>query len=428
MTIKEAVMENPFEYYKWVKDDLLFAMAINGEQERVFVGTRAGILKHLQENGELVGDNERINQYIEKYHFVRVGDTVKETSLQRAWRKLCLIIKTWAFYNWLRAIKEYKKDKERENTVQIPFVCEKTYKTGSFLLEFRKDQEKEWKSVIWKLSLGLQAGVKRGQLADEAKEFLLEKWNEDDPVAKYAAISIWRAFCMEKDKARFEEYAKGLVCAFWQNIDAMPNLTAERITIDDPILRLPEGWEIEEDEIKLWTVVGTDLGLVVLDRSFYPLKLYYRVRMNEYGIKYRCCRICGKIFPTTTKKKATCDDIDCRRKSQAKNKEIYEDKNKGNALENAAKRTTSAWRRRIEKAEKIADFSPERLAMMKEQFEKFKVECREKKKVANKARQERLSKGKETETAKEEEFLSWLWKQEHEASLCMGEFEDIHEY
>ena len=45
------LMINPFDQYDWFSSELVFAMAFSDDEERILVGTKAGILSRLKQEG-----------------------------------------------------------------------------------------------------------------------------------------------------------------------------------------------------------------------------------------------------------------------------------------------------------------------------------------------------------------------------------------
>lgn len=410
------LMENPFEHYDWTDSELLFVMSLSKETEQILVGTKAGILKYLQDTQEVTDVGSQIEQYIEQENFTRRKE-VSKTPRDIA-KSILLFAVAAITTSGEKAVKLFRANRRYEREVQIPFVCEASYPIGRFLLDFEKDRE--WGKAVHKLVKGKVLKKKQGGEVDEAKEFLLRKWRDENPVCKYAALSIWKAFCSMRNADDFKQFAEKLIDAFSQDMEARPNTKERSIKADDPILRIPKERCFDEDEVRVWVIPGLEREFIIARKSFYSLKVFYRVRANEFGVKYRLCRICGDVFPTTHQTKSICDRVECDRQRRAKNKADYENKNKDNVLESQSKRIDQKVAGAIKKAKEDPDISKDKLGMLEKELEKFRSDRKERKEVANKARDRRLKKNIETQSEEEKAFVEWLFEKEKWFDRVMG--------
>lgn len=409
-------MKDPFSRYHWIGTELVFAMILGREKERILVGTKAGIAAHWAAKKEIPS-----------------GVELPRDDGRESWAGAMMSMWTGMTRTLLdtMTLGLHEQAGEEREEGEIPLVCDRTFELGHFLLAFEKDPHREWEQAVERLQAALKRRG-RAALAEEerARTFLLEKWRSKDPVCQFASLKIWQDYCAVRrvktvgEQAlipyeakelpgmieQFSRSAKKLVDAFRQNPGAEPSVITRVLERNDPILRLPSMGKIMEDELRVWAVDGMDFGCVLLNGSFYPLKLHYRLKMNEYGVKFSRCIVCGRVFATDTRKRETCGSA-CAKLRKETTTGRYREKNRDDVIELMRNRAYQHWYNRIRKAKQIHDFPARQLEELEAAFAVFKGELRANKK---KAVEKKIFPA---------DFNDWLVEQEELASRLMGKYE-----
>lgn len=63
--------------------------------------------------------------------------------------------------------------------------------------------------------------------------------------------------------------------------------------------------------------------------SLYPLMIYYLNRLNDWGLYFRKCKICGKVFLAKSQRYELCSDK-CRKKQSLQNKREFDERAREN--------------------------------------------------------------------------------------------------
>ena len=132
--------------------------------------------------------------------------------------------------------------------------------------------------------------------------------------------------------------------------------------------------------------------------SLYPLIIYYLNRLNDWGLYFRKCKICGKVFLAKSQRYELCSDK-CRKKQSLQNKREFDGRARENNYDLLYKNECQNWRNKINKAKKTPGFPADRLEEMLAAFESFKKEALQRKQAVKK------------KTASPKEFSDWLLRQ-----------------
>ena len=132
--------------------------------------------------------------------------------------------------------------------------------------------------------------------------------------------------------------------------------------------------------------------------SLYPLITYYLNRLNDWGLCFRKCKVCGRIFLAKSQRYGLCGDK-CRKKQALQNKREFDERARKNNYDLLYKNECQNWRNKINKAKKTAGFPADRLEEMLTAFEAFKKEALKRKKAVKE------------KTASPKEFTDWLYQQ-----------------
>ena len=245
---------------------------------------------------------------------------------------------------------------------------------GTLLTEYKQDAENEWLShgfmPLWD---ALHTNrFKQQALEQKSADFLSMRYASGDPVLMFTAIRLWNGYLRAREP-RDRDTAAGL----YQN--DMTRLTASLLNITNDMLMqddLPEYIKKSEADRKLdlWFPSETDSEYVIIRASFLPGILYYKNRLNEWGLHFRSCKVCGKIFLAKSRKYEICGDA-CRKQQGLNSKRAFDARARENSYDLVYKNECQNWRNRIRKAKKTPGVSQKRLAKMKSAFEAFKTEA-----------------------------------------------------
>ena len=155
----------------------------------------------------------------------------------------------------------------------------------------------------------------------------------------------------------------------------------------------------EDTRLDLWYPDSKrKMECVAAYSSLYPLMIYYLNRLNDWGLYFRKCKICGKVFLAKSQRYELCSDK-CRKKQSLQNKREFDERARENNYDLLYKNECQNWRNKINKAKKTSGFPADRLEEMLAAFESFKEEALQRKQAVKK------------KTASPKEFSGWLLRQ-----------------
>ena len=106
-------------------------------------------------------------------------------------------------------------------------------------------------------------------------------------------------------------------------------------------------------------------------------------RLNDWGLYFRKCKICGKVFLAKSQRYELCSDK-CRKKQFLQNKREFDERARENNYDLLYKNECQNWRNKINKAKKTSGFPADRLEEMLAAFESFKKEALQRKQAVKK--------------------------------------------
>ena len=155
----------------------------------------------------------------------------------------------------------------------------------------------------------------------------------------------------------------------------------------------------EDTRLDLWYPDSKrKMECVAAYSSLYPLITYYLNRLNDWGLYFRKCKICGKVFLAKSQRYELCSDK-CRKKQSLQNKREFDERARKNNYDLCYKNECQNWRNKINKAKKTPGFPADRLEEMQAAFESFKKEALQRKQTVKK------------KAASPNEFSDWLLQQ-----------------
>lgn len=287
-------------------------------------------------------------------------------------------------------------------------LCDVTRPLGTFLTKFEYDSQGTWNQFgIAPLQKALNSRAWNQPALEQAScDFLQQKFKDKDPVCQYTAFRIWNDYLIAREvrerKIACEQFVSdvGHLTIAFSNHDflKLDNDTgkADRFHISSHFFgSVPK----EDTRLDLWFPERRrDMECVTAYASFYPLIIYYLNRLNDWGLCFRKCKVCGKYFLAKSLRYELCSDK-CRKKQSLQNKREFDKRAKENNYDLLYKNECQNWRNKINKAKKTAGFPTARLEEMQAAFEVFRKEALQRKKAVK------------DKTTSPKEFTDWLYQQ-----------------
>lgn len=281
---------------------------------------------------------------------------------------------------------------------------------GSLLLSFEADRNGEWnrRGMILRESYGKEflRSAGRWKMAAPVGDYLRGKYDSGEPSAMYAAIRTWEdylnCFNMSHGADVLTDKLSMLYKPFAVYAEYKP-WQAESPAALSAALR--DG----ESDVELWyPVAKRPLETVVAFASFLPVIFYYLHKINEWKFVFQECKVCGNYFLARSRHYELCSD-DCRKVQAVNAKREFDERAKGDRLEQLDEAAYYYWYNRLRKLRK--GNAAEKTAAFKSAFDDFRKEAVQRKGA--------VKNGDETFNS----FTAWLIEQENEADRLMDSLE-----
>ncbi len=233
-----------------------------------------------------------------------------------------------------------------------------------------------------------------------------KKYLSNDPLKMYVAFRIWNSYLLAREPRdrnaacdRFMDKMSSLTGAFHD--EAMSQfdrrqenrnsfMLAAFIFKGAPSAKIPgltsgSGQPAHEECVSAYA-------------SLYPLITYYLNRLNDWGLCFRQCKVCGKYFLAKSQRYELCSDK-CRKAQALQNKREFDERARENNYDLLYKNECQNWRNKINRVKNTAGFPADRLEKIQAAFADFKKEALQRKKAVK------------TGTASPKEFTDWLYQQ-----------------
>lgn len=250
------------------------------------------------------------------------------------------------------------------------------------------------------------------QYPREQKQNEQRGWeNLEDKLASDNAVSV---LCAHRTLSLYYPGKYGKRNAVWTEMFGRRMLTLARHfgtkLLDDEYLYLDKILEHvsetfekrlyrDETDLKIWYPWREcQQECVVAEESLLPLILYYLHRMDDWGLCFRICEVCGKIFVASSGHYCLCSDA-CEREQNRRNKRAYDMRNKGNKVEKIYQQIRDRIRKMLNQLAERKDVSPDFLVAAEAQYKVFRDEAK-------------LRKGKNGIKVEKEDYIDWLYEQE----------------
>ncbi len=280
---------------------------------------------------------------------------------------------------------------------------DETRPLGSLLLRFEADTE--WSRIGAVLRESYEKTFRessRWKMTSPISETLRAKYESGEPSAMFAAIKTW------------EDY---LNCF---NLNHGAELLTDRLSmLYKPFRVFSEScpWQSEasaaltdvshdgESGVELWyPVAKRPFEVVVIATSFLSVIFYYLHKIEEWRFVFQRCKICGNDFLTKSRHFELCSD-ECRKKQAVTAKREFDERMKGDRLEQLDEAAYYYWYNRLRKLRKAAE--QDAAASFKAAFDMFRKEAVKRKAAVRRGE------------AKPSDFSAWLAEKQDEADRLM---------
>ena len=285
---------------------------------------------------------------------------------------------------------------------------DETRSLGSLLLSFEVDSKGEWNrnGIILRESYGkaLPRQSARWKMASPVSDYLREKYESGEPSAMFAAIRTWEdylnCFNMNHGADMLTDKLSMLYKPFSVYVDYRPWRGEATKALS---VALRDG----ESNVELWyPIAKRPFETVVAVSSLLPIIAYYLYKIGEWNFVFQGCKVCGKDFLARSRHYELCSD-GCRKVQAVEAKREFDERAKGDRLEQLDEAAYYYWYNRLRKLRKAAN--PERTAAFKAAFDSFRKEAIHFK--------DEVKRGE----IKFGEFAVWLIQQQDEADRLMNE-------
>lgn len=227
---------------------------------------------------------------------------------------------------------------------------------GTLVIDFYSDLERKWNTdVIMELREALSlSGKKRTLCENKPMNFLAAQYESNIPERMFAAIKIWNGYQLVKNTKRRDE----LVDMFLGDIEKLVNaFHREKMFKIDLKEGISKDYDLskhfysnllpKEQTVEVWypdRMMKQECALI--EKSFYPIIIYYLNKLNEWGLYFRHCKVCGTVFIAENNKFNICS-AECKKIQNTVNKNKYSDNAKKNEYDRVRKNEEERWRNKI---------------------------------------------------------------------------------
>ena len=250
---------------------------------------------------------------------------------------------------------------------------DETRPLGSLLLTFESDNTGEWNKRGMLLRESYSKAVPREsarwKMAETVSDYLRMKYESGEPSAMFAAIRTWEdylnCFYMNHGSDMLTDRLSMLYKPFAVYGEYKPWREEAAVALS---VALRDG----DSSVELWyPVAKRPFETVVAVSSFLPVISYYTHKIEEWGYVYQECKVCGKDFLARSRHYELCSDK-CRKAQAVTAKREFDERARGDRLEQLDEAAYYYWYNRLRKLRKAAD--PERVAAFKAAFDSFRAD------------------------------------------------------
>ncbi len=277
---------------------------------------------------------------------------------------------------------------------------------GSLLIGFESDKASEWNqnAVILRDSYEkvMPLSAARWSVAAPVGDYLRRKSETGEPSVLFAAIRTWEEYLNCFNLNRGTDLLTDRLAMLYKPFSIYADYRPWHDGAADALSRaLRDG----ETVVELWYPAGKRvLECVAASASLLPVIAYYLHRIAEWKFVFQRCKVCGEDFLARSRHYELCSD-ECRKVQAAEAKRDFDERAKGDRLEQLDEAAYYYWYNRLRKLRKAAD--SDAAASFKAEFDIFRKEAVKRKAAVRRGE------------AKPSDFSAWLAEKQNEADRLM---------
>ena len=288
---------------------------------------------------------------------------------------------------------------------------DETRPLGYLLLTFESDKTGEWNrnGAILRNSYNMTFPMEaeRWRMAAPVSDFLRRKYESGEPSAMFAAIRTWEDYLNCFGMNHGADVLNNRLAMLYKPFGIYADYKPWRKEAD---VALTSAWRDGESQVELWyPVAKRPLETVVTTASLLPLIFYYRHKVEEWQLVFQKCKVCGKDFLARSRHFELCSD-ECRKQQAVVAKREFDERAKGDRLEQLDEAAYYYWYNRLRKLRKGTAANPKAAAAFKAAFDEYRKEA---------VRRKGAVKRGESRWA---DYADWLAQQQNEADRLMDEY------
>jgi hypothetical protein len=254
--------------------------------------------------------------------------------------------------------------------------CDATRPLGSLLIGFEGDPEREWNTngMTLRESYGkvFPFDTERWRMAAPVSDWLRGKCEGGEPSLVFAAIRTWEDYLNCYNMNHGADVLTGRLNLLHRPFALYADAKPWREDAETAMVRtLHDG----EYQVELWYPVRKrPFEVVVASSSLMPVVSYYLHRLGEWGCVFQSCKVCGRTFTAKSRHYELCSD-ECRRAQAVEAKRGFDERARGDRLEQLDETAYNYWYTRLRKLRKGRNADPVKEAAVKAAFGAFRKEA-----------------------------------------------------
>jgi hypothetical protein len=253
---------------------------------------------------------------------------------------------------------------------------DKTRPLGSLLIHFESDSKRIWNTRVMTLRESYDKvfpfEAERWEMAAPVAKFLHQKYKSDEPSVMFAAIRAWEDYLncyhMNHGADLLTDRLNLLFRPFFLYTDHKPWQEESAVALSRTI---HEG----ESQVELWYPMKKRFfEVIVAVSSLLPVISYYLCKLEEWGLVFQECKVCGKYFTAKSHHYELCSDA-CRRVQAVTAKREFDERARGDRLEQLDETAYNYWYTRLRKLKKGKNADSEKAVILKAAFDVFRKEA-----------------------------------------------------
>jgi hypothetical protein len=247
---------------------------------------------------------------------------------------------------------------------------------GSLLIHFESDTKRKWNTQVMTLRKSYDKvfpfEAERWEMVAPVSRFLRQKYKSGEPSVMFSAIRVWEDYLncyrMDHGAVLLTDRLNLLVRPFILYADQKPWQEDSAVALSRTI---HEG----ESQVELWYPMKKRIvEVVVAVSSPLPVISYYLHKLEEWGLVFQECKVCGQYFAAKSRHYELCSDA-CRRVQAVTAKREFDERAKGDRLEQIDETAYNYWYTRLRKLKKGKNADSEKAMILKAAFNAFRKEA-----------------------------------------------------